>query len=102
MRFFADIVALTADAYRSAALASADMRAATDALEDIRAEFLKSSNSFSVWDRIDNRIGRAEADRLRPVLMQFRERFERMLKEKETARIAELFLQDENLAWTEW
>lgn len=97
-----DIVRLVADAYHSAALASADMRATTDALESIRTELVTGSNPFDSWNLIDDRIGRAEPDRVRPCLIQLREAFKEILKVAETSRLADIFASDEKGGWFEW
>lgn len=97
-----EIIQVFADAYHEAALANAEMRNATEALEAIRSALLERQDSFRVWDKIDEQIGQAEVNCLQPVLITLRNRFERQLFKSEIARLHEVFRQDPQTGWIDW
>jgi tetratricopeptide (TPR) repeat protein len=78
---------LVADSYRAAVLEGADMRAATDTLEGVRAA-AEEADELHVWDSIDLAIGRTDDEALRLVLAQLRERYVAGLAERQAARVA--------------
>jgi tetratricopeptide (TPR) repeat protein len=96
------IIAMIAEAYGDAARSNADMRAATDALEKVRATLLGEKDFFAVWSVLDEQVGQAEAERLQPSLLKLRERFEQTVTANEIARLDEAFRQDAVAGWDEW
>lgn len=96
------IIAIIAEAYGDAARSNADMRAATEALEKVRATLLGEKDVFAVWSVLDEQVGQAEAERLQPSLLKLRERFEQTVTVNEIARLDEAFRQDGVAAWDEW
>jgi tetratricopeptide (TPR) repeat protein len=96
------IVAALAEAYGDAARRNADMRAATEALESLRAVFMSERDIFVIWTALDSQIGRAEAERLQPPLMKLREFFEQTITARELARLTEALQGNEAAGWTAW
>jgi tetratricopeptide (TPR) repeat protein len=96
-----EAAALIADAYREAFLAQADMRSATEALENIRNSTL-TKNPFTVWDEMDRQIGLAENNHFRPVLITLRDRFEEMLYSKVSNYADEHLKLASGKAWITW
>jgi tetratricopeptide (TPR) repeat protein len=104
MRLFAteQLLALLADAYHEAALRDADMRAATEALEAVRAAILEAGDFVALWRRLDHEVVRADPDRLRPTIAKLRDRVVESLKRLETDRLSEALQQDLDAGWAEW
>lgn len=97
-----EIIHFIAEAYHNAALANADMRCATKALETIRSSILEGQSPFKVWDVIDEQIGLAEIDFLQSVLITLRNRYEQKVTTKVNARLLEVLRRDPQAGWIEW
>ena len=103
-----EIIRLFADMYYQAALENVAMRRAAEALETIRDAMSEGKNLFEVWNRIDDRIGLVDDERLQQVfigfrerivdeplqqvLIEFRKRFEQQIFQSEVARLHEIFI----------
>ncbi len=105
IRFVLDptaLLELIADAYREAALASINMRSATELFENLRIELAEKSDYHKAWDKLDEYVGRTLDQRLRRVVVSARERFVRGVIDGEVARLGALFTSDQDRGWDEW
>lgn len=91
-----------ADAYYRAALAGADMRGAAETLEAIRRAMAVHADAFRTWDGISQQIAVADPDRLRPVLIDFRQWFRQELLSNHVTRLHGLFTRNPALGWVAW
>ncbi|GEM_PF-2017747 len=96
------VVAILADVYYDAAKRKANMRAAAEVLESLRATLSNEENVIKLWAVINDHVGRAEPDRLQSALIQMREQFERVAIAKEIERLADIFERDREEGWHEW
>lgn len=96
------LLELIADAYREAALASVNMRSATELLEVLRSALAAESNYHKAWDRLDEHIGRTLDKRLRQVLVGARERFVRQVIAGEVSRLSVALNGEQPDGWSEW
>ena len=88
--------------YHEAKLANAKMRDVTSALDMIQSYSLKQKSIFELWDAIDEQIGQAEAERLQPILITLRNRFETQLISSEINFLEKVFEDSLNTGWKEW
>ena len=102
MLTFEQIISMVADAYHMAALANADMRAATQALEKSRTAILWGSDIFAAWDTIEAEVGRAEENRLQPALIRLRAQVQQLAVAAEITRLAEAFKRNQDTGWRAW
>ena len=104
MRLFQrdEVVAILARAYGAAAGRDADMRTATDVLERLREALLAEDDPFSLWILLDNQVGRAEVNRLLPVLRQLRDECTKLICDRLIERVAEAFCRDAGAGWALW
>ena len=91
-----------AQAYYQAASQGANMRLATNALETIRETLQGNQNHIEVRYVMDDQIGRADLERLAPVLVKLRERICAMLDAREVERLRRLYEKDVNEGWQAW
>ena len=96
------LVALLADAYYDAAKRNANMRAAAEALESLRATLSTEENVVKLSVFMNDQVGRAEPDQLQPALIQVREQFECAALAQEIERLADIFERDREEGWREW
>ncbi len=92
-----------ADAYREAALAAANMRAATETLEAMRVTMLSESDLLLAWDKLDAQVNQAaDARGLQPVLVGLREQWKKIILHDECERLKGIFERDPALGWIGW
>jgi tetratricopeptide (TPR) repeat protein len=97
-----DFTVTFAEAYHNLALAGAEMRTATNALETIREALAGNKSFFEIAFVIDDQIGRANVKRLAPVLVNLRKTIIDQLTEKEVRRLQESFDRDPAKGWQTW
>jgi tetratricopeptide (TPR) repeat protein len=97
------VIPSIADAYYEAALAGVNMRAATEALEAMRATMLSDYDLMDAWDRMDAQVNLAADVRgLQPTLMRLREHWKKIILDDECERLKGVFEHDREIGWIGW
>jgi hypothetical protein len=94
-----------ADAYCKAALAGAEMRAASNTIETLRDAVLAIPAGKSVmeaWAAFDEQIGLADLNQLVPVLVNLRQEFIKIATEREIYRLLRASEREPEAGWVNW
>ncbi|MGW8250891.1 MAG: hypothetical protein ACWGO1_09635, partial [Anaerolineales bacterium] len=93
------------EAYCDAAMAGAEMRAASNAIETLRDAVHAIPGGKSImeaWADFDEQVGLGDLERLVPVLVKLRSELEKIATQREVFRLQRSFERDLEAGWQQW
>jgi tetratricopeptide (TPR) repeat protein len=100
--FWPDITDRFAEAYAEIARSGANMRLATEALESIRDALNSTKDVFQVWEAANEQMGRADVDRVLPILTKISLRLREAAIARTVEDLNEEFRRDRERGWRSW